>query len=108
MAYSDIRTVRDYLTAISLLHQGPRGDDYRSGADQLAKLAETMIFKAKKHDLTSQGHREYKLNYHGMLEEPKLHLYLPIVLTDSTNYELGPRISILTANHLDDKVEKVG
>lgn len=100
----DIRTVKDYLLAIQILRQESRGDDYTSGVDRLAKLAESLIFKAKSHQLTGQGHREYRLNHCELLETSQPIKHLPVILVDPGNYDLGPKVHISLANHLDDEV----
>jgi hypothetical protein len=101
----NIRTVKDYLLAVQFLHQDCRGDDFREGAERLAKLAEGTIFKAKQHQLTSRGHREYRLDYRGLVENLQSSAkHIPVVLVNPGDYEFGSKVHVATANHLDDEV----
>lgn len=106
MRYSDIRTLQDYVGAVTILQQGPRGDDYHERINELSELASRAIFKAKKLQLTGAGHREYRVNFRELAERVKSpDKFIPVILLESmAGYTEGSVVNIPAANHLEDEV----
>ena len=106
MSYSHIRTLSDYLIAVSVLNSNTAADDYSDRARELADFAQRALFKAKKLQLTGAGHREYRVEFSDLSERVRNpDSFVPVILTESLQgYEPGSRVNIPLANHLDDEI----